>query len=118
MINLISSSRYKIDRKKIRKIITDFLLEKGYPKETTINIVMVGKNKMRAVSAKYKQEDVALPVLSFSYEDEKKSMTKDYPLGEVLICYPQAVLLAAQRFRKVEETLVKLIKHGVENIIK
>lgn len=117
MINLISSSRYKLDRKKLRKIVTDFLLEKGYPKETNINIVMVGKNKMRSISSKYKQENVALPVLSFSYEDQKNP-AKENTLGEVLICYPQAVLLAAERSKKVEETLVKLIKHGVENIIK
>lgn len=81
----------------------------GIDSSLTINLVFVGKNKMRKIAAKYKKENVALPVLSFDYGEK---------IGEVFICYPQAVLLAAQRNKKVEEILIYLIKHGIENILK
>jgi ssRNA-specific RNase YbeY (16S rRNA maturation enzyme) len=43
---------------------------------------------------------------------------KDNLLGEIFICYPQAVLLAAERNKKVETVIEQLIKHGIENVIK
>lgn len=38
-------------------------------------------------------------------------------LGEVFICYPQAVLLAAERNKKVNDILKWLIEHGVDNLV-
>lgn len=88
----------------------------GIPANEAINLVFVGKNKMREVAKTYKNEDVALPVLSFSY---RETVANEDPIfGEIIICYPQAVLLAAERNRKVEETLLSLIKHGMENLLK
>lgn len=116
MINIISSSRYKIDRKLIKKTAEDILTKYGLPANVILNVVFAGKKKMKTVAAKYKQENVALPVLSFSYIDEQKQDEK--PLGEILICYPQAVLLAAEKQKKVDNIILQLIKHGVENILR
>jgi len=108
MINIFSSSRYRINRKKIK----DSFKIDNY----TINISFVGKNKMRSLSKNYKREEIALPVLSFPYLCEK--IENENLLGEIVICYPQAVLLAAERNRRVEEIILQLIKHGVENLVK
>lgn len=104
MINIISSSRYKISRKKIKEAISV---------DENINIVFIGKNKMKSIANKYKRENIALPVLSFSYKDK----ADDIPTGEIFICYPQAVLLAAEREKRVDDMIISLIKHGIENII-
>jgi len=108
MINIFSSSRYRINRKKIK----DSFKIDNY----TINISFVGKNKMRSLSKNYKREEIALPVLSFPYLGEK--IENENLLGEIVICYPQAVLLAAERNRRVEEIILQLIKHEVENLVK
>lgn len=114
MINVISSSRYKINRKLIKKRTTDFLLEKGISQNNLINIVFVGRNKMRSISSQYKKENEALPVLSFLYDERQN----DNPLlGEIILCYPQAVLIAAQRNKKVDDTLMQLIEHGIKNLL-
>lgn len=115
MVNVVSSSRYKIDRKKIRQIADSILAEKGYSQGYVLNIIFVGKIKMRQIAKKYKKEDVALPVLSFPYKAEK--MGEERIIGEVFICYPQAVLLAAEREKKVEYILTELIRHGINNLI-
>jgi len=104
MINIISPSRYKVNRKKIKDAIKI---------DETINIIFIGKNKMKSIASKYKKEDIALPVLSFSYKEKK---TIDLPTGEIFICYPQAVLLAAERNKRVDDIIITLIKHGIENI--
>lgn len=109
MINVVTSSRYTIDRKKIRQLVNDYLSQKGIGSEYVLNVVFVGKNKMKVITKKYKNEDQALPVLSFAYEKS---------LGEVVICYPLALLLAAERSKKVDDMMVFLIKHGIDNLLK
>ncbi len=116
MINVVSSSRYTIDRKKIRHVIHSYLSEKGIGDEYVLNIVCVGKNKMKTVTAKYKKENEALPVLSFPYKNER---TEDgQMLGEIIVCYPLAILLAAERNKKVDDMMTFLIKHGIDNLLK
>lgn len=105
-----------MDRNRLRKSASDFLMVKGLPSNVTMNLIFVGKNKMKDLSKTYKKENEALPVLAFSYSDEK--IENEELLGEIVICYPQAVLLAAERNKKVEDTIITLIKHGVENLLK
>lgn len=115
MIQVVSTSRYKLNRKQLRTSVANLLLGKGVNPNYTVNIIFVGKKKMKQISATYKHEDVALPVLAFPYKEdvEEKKL-----LGEIFICYPQAVLLAAQKNKKVDVTLLQLIEHGIGNLLK
>lgn len=114
MINIYSSSRYKINKSGIKKY-TQTLLEKYEGQRPgTLNIAFVGKRKMKEVANEYKDENVALPILSFSYLHERKN--GDDLIGELIICYPQAVLLAAERDKKVDDMMYQLIEHGLQNI--
>jgi rRNA maturation RNase YbeY len=115
MINIVTSSRYKIDRPHLQKEIQIILDKYELPYEITLNVVFVGKRKMREIANTYKHEDVALPVLSFSYKDQMEH--NDNLLGEVILCYPQAVLLAAEKGKRVEVMFVQLIDHGIDNIM-
>lgn len=111
MVTILTSSRYKIDKKALRSFF-DSISSKHDIAEKVIHLVFVGKNKMRSVALKYKNEDTALPVLSFRYDIKKPDL-----FGEIVICYPQAVLLAAQRNRTVERMFEELIEHAVKNLV-
>ncbi len=100
----------------LKKELAVFLQKNGYTDDYALNLIFIGKNKMRQIALKYKQEDVALPVLSFAYIDDPHVQEKI--LGEVFICFPQAVLLAAERSKLVDDMILSLVRHGVENIIK
>jgi ssRNA-specific RNase YbeY (16S rRNA maturation enzyme) len=115
MISVISPSRYKVNKKQIKTFASNVMLENGIVTRHAVNIVFAGKKKLKDLSQKYKHENVALPVLTFVYNEPSDGQKY---LGEVLICYPQAVLLAAQKNKTVEETIIKLVKHGLDNIIK
>jgi ssRNA-specific RNase YbeY (16S rRNA maturation enzyme) len=108
-INIISSSRYKIERKKIKEFLLKIIGENAV-EFSSLNIIFVGKRKMKMIAEKYKNEKAALPVLTFYYKEQN--------IGEIFICYPQMILLAAERNKTVDYILDFLLKHGIENLIK
>ena len=116
MIHIFSSSRYKFDKKEIKEFAQSVLSRYHATDLVAVNIVFVGKRKMKDIARTYKNEDVALPVLSFPYQDEQKNT--ENVVGEVIICYPQAVLLAAERGKKVSVMMNQLIEHGIQNLYK
>lgn len=116
MINVICPSRYKIQRPIIKKYAEEALSAYEWPSSMTVNIIFVGKIKMRSIAKVYKQEDVALPVLTFHYDKNLDTNTEE--LGEIFICYPQAVLLAAEREKNVNQIMEFLISHAVSNLMK
>ena len=81
-----------------------------------LNLIFIGKTKMKSISSTYKNEDVALPVLSFPIRDNSNP-EKEF-IGEVFICYPQAILLAAERNKRVDDLMTELVEHGVRNLLK
>jgi len=109
IINIISSSRYKIERKRIK----DFLLKKinkNILELSCLNIIFIGNRKMKKIADRYKNEKETLPILTFYYQEEN--------IGEIFICYPQVVLLAAERDKTLDYIIDFLLNHGIENLIK
>jgi ssRNA-specific RNase YbeY (16S rRNA maturation enzyme) len=116
MINIISSSRYKINRQKIKTFVNNFFEKEQINPEYSLNIVFVGKNKMKVVTQKYKNEKETLPILSFKFDENVGE--KEILLGEIVICFPLVILLAAERNKRVDEMINDLVKHGIENLLK
>jgi rRNA maturation RNase YbeY len=82
----------------------------------SVTIVFVGKNKMRSIASTYKHEDVALPVLAFPYRNDTDM--EEPLLGEIFLCYPQVVLLAVERNKRLDALIDELIIHGLNNLLK
>lgn len=116
MLNLVCPTRYNIDKKLIRQFVAELYTTNHINIKQILNIVFVGARKMREVTNTYKHEDEALPVLAFPYRDI--DMEGEQLLGEIFLCYPQVVLLAAERNKKVDDMIARLIEHGFNNILK
>lgn len=116
MINIISSSRYKISRKKIKLFVQELFEKERISPEYSLNVVFVGKNKMKIFTEKYKNEKETLPILSFKYNENIGE--NEVLLGEVVICYPLVILLSAERNKRVDQVINELVKHGIENLLK
>jgi ssRNA-specific RNase YbeY (16S rRNA maturation enzyme) len=86
------------------------------PNKAVLNIVFIGRRKMREIANTYKHEDVALPVLAFPYKGEQ--IGEEELFGEVVLCYPQVVLLAAEREKKLDDMMEQLLDHGIKNLLK
>ena len=116
MINIISSSRYRIYKHSLLSYIESLLRKYSISEEAVLNVAFVGKRKMRDISNTYKHEDVALPVLAFPYKGEE--VESEHLLGEIVLCYPQVVLLAAERHKKLDDMIYQLVEHGLKNLLK
>ena len=66
-----------------------------------LSIVFLPEKEMRQLNKMYRQKDKVTDVLSF-----------ELPLGDILICYPQAKRQAAERGHTVKQEVVDLIIHG------
>ncbi|HLL60714.1 MAG TPA: rRNA maturation RNAse YbeY [Candidatus Nitrosocosmicus sp.] len=160
MVKIYTATRHKINKKYLLEETQKILTRNEIP-GYLVNIIFVGKRKMRDIANTYKHEDEALPVLSFTYrnnsvdsvtpsfspssakamEGRQSSLSieasakldevvpptepnteirneNEHLLGEVFICYPQAILLAAEREKGVEQTILQLIEHGIDNLLK
>lgn len=116
MIRIITSSRYIVDRKRVRVFVESFFQKHSIDLSHSLNIVFVGKTKMRSIASTYKHEDVALPVLAFPYRND--AGMGEHLLGEIFLCYPQVVLLAAERGKRLNVLIDELIEHGIKNLLK
>jgi len=116
MIHIITSSRYLVDKNRIRVCVEKTFSTLQVDPSLSVNIVFVGKNKMRSFASTYKHEDVALPVLAFPYRSD--TSLEEPLLGEIFLCYPQVVLLAAERNKRLDSMIDELIIHGIQNLLK
>ncbi len=116
MINIVTSSRYKINRQKIKLFVENIFEIEQLGSQFSLNVVFVGKNKMKSLTEKYKGEKETLPILSFPYNE--KIGDQEILLGEVVLCYPLVILLSAERNKRVDEMINELIKHGIKNLLK
>ena len=85
------------------------------PENSILNIVFVGKTKMKQLALKYKKENEPLPVLTFPLNEDTQ---EGKILGEIIICYPSAVLLAAEREKTVDKIIKFLIEHALDVLFK
>lgn len=116
MITIVVGNRYRVDVRACRKVAQDYLSRNGVSKDINLNIVFVGRRKMKSIASTYKNENVALPVLSFPYSKDD-DLIDEKLLGEIYICYPQIVLLAAEKDRSVGYVLEEILYHGIDNLI-
>ena len=120
MVNVAADPRHKIAKKRLRAFAGKLMADYGYGENYTLNIVFVGSRKMRDIAKKYKSSSKLHPVLSFSYLNKHGQIdetSENKLIGEIFICYPQAVLLAAERQKRVDNMLEELIEHAVKTII-
>lgn len=114
MITIHSPSRYRINKKQIKELVEKIIKQMDLDPTNSLNVVFVGKVSMKKYALTYKHENEALPVLSFPY---KEHIEGEKLLGEIILCYPQAVIFAAQRSKKVIDILEWLIKHAITNLV-
>lgn len=118
-IPIFVESRYKVDRKRIKKAISKVLTEHEIKGPVEISVAIVGDRKMRALSKKYKGEDKTRNVLSFSlFEGESTYLPREIlRLGDIVISYPQVIKEASEEEMLVDEKIDTLIEHGMLHLL-
>lgn len=118
-IPIYVESRYKVDRKHIKRTVEHVLKTKGMVGNVEVSVAIVGSRKMRTLNNKYRGMDKATNVLSFSQlEGEATVMPNDtLVLGDVIVCYPVAIEDAARDNMLVDRKISELVAHGLLHLL-
>ena len=118
-ILLFVESRYRVDRKRIRKTVVQTLQTNGVASPVEVSIALVGDRKMRSLSKQYKGEDKTRNILSFSLSEGEPVVlpTDILRLGDIVISYPAVVREAIRDEVMVEDRLNMLVEHGLMHLL-
>lgn len=118
-ILIFVESRYKINRKGIKKTVLDILDKNEVVGPVEVSIAVVGDRKMRELSKKYKGEDKTRNILSFSQieGEEVKTPNGVLRLGDIVLSFPQVINDAVRDEMLVDDKVNQLIEHGLMHLL-
>ena len=125
-IQIKADSRYAIDRRRIRATIARVLSEHRITAGMMVSVLVVGDRKMRVLNRDYHEIDATTDVLSFPYLDRQSATSdelfisppgEDQVLGDLVLCYPQAVKQAGEKQVLVDDELDFLVEHGMLHLL-
>lgn len=118
-ILLFVESRYRTNRKRIRKTVLDALKGNGVQGPVEVSIALVGDRKMRELSKKYKGEDKTRNILSFSLAEGEPTVlpTDILRLGDIVISYPEVIREAVRDEVLVDDRINMLVEHGLMHLL-
>lgn len=118
---ITKQSNYPVTVAPIKKKLADFLVKSGIVSDAEVSIALVGEAKMLELSKKYLKDKNLHNVLSFTPSEVKGNFV--YPpndiiqLGEIVVCYPQAVKEAKEENVLIDERVYELIEHGALHLL-
>ena len=116
---LFVESRYRTNRKRVRKTIIDTLKKHGVQGPVEVSVALVGDRKMRELSKKYKGEDKTRNILSFSLSEGEPTVlpTDVLRLGDIVISYPEVIREAVRDEVLVDDRINELVEHGLMHLM-
>jgi probable rRNA maturation factor len=118
MANLVlisSGSRYPINRKRVRETTLKYLENLGID-EAEVSVAIVGSRKIQELNKKYRNLDEPTTVLTFALE-EPRDEEGILRIGDIVISYPQARIIAEEDNLSMDEAIDKLLIHGLNNLL-
>jgi probable rRNA maturation factor len=121
-VNFNVSSRYGVNRKKLRLKAEEILAEHGLD-QVQLDVWIVGKRKIKELNETHLKHEGATDVLSFPQHE--KHQLNDFPLpegelihlGEVVISFPEAVERAKRYGKMVDDQLSFYLEHGLMHLL-
>ena len=119
-VPIFVESRYRANRKRIQSAIANLLKKHEIKGSVEVSVAIIGNRKMRELSKKYKREDKAHDILSFSQtEGETTYLPKDnvLRLGDIVISYPEVIKQASEEEMLVDDKIDELLEHGLNHLL-
>lgn len=115
MVEVTNLTRSKFDLD-IFKRITETVLKGERREGNDVSIALVCEARIKSINKKYRKKDRATDVLSFSFLEEKKSMSAG-GLGEILLC-PVYIKRNAKKLKlDYNKELRRTLIHGVLHLL-
>lgn len=117
---LFVESRYKLDRKRVKRTVARVLNEQQVVSPVEVSIAFVGSRKMKELSAKYKGDgEKDRNILSFPLSEGEPTVmpTDKLRLGDIVISYPFVIEEAAKQEKLVDDWIEELVEHGLLHLL-
>lgn len=122
-INILADAKFPFDREALRFHLREVLTKYKLTDKIEVNVLVVGKRKMSQLHHEYMQLDGATDVLSFPLndpEDDRPFMASPdgiLRLGDIVVCYSEAVKEALEKQCKLDTQLQFLAEHGLMHLL-
>lgn len=116
---ITKQSNYPVKVSVIKKKLAAFLAKNGIVSDAEVSVAIVGEKKMMEVG-KYLKDKKLHNVLSFTPTEVRNFV---YPpdnlihLGEIVVCYPQAVKESEDENVLIDERVYELVEHGALHLL-
>lgn len=113
-------SRYKVNRKRLKKAIAQTLDENGVKSPVEVSIAIVGDRKMAKLNKDFRGKDGTTNILSFPLQEGEKTIIPSdgiARLGDIVISYPVLIKESADEDMLVDDRAEMLIKHGLLHLM-
>lgn len=120
--NVYIGSRFLVDRNKLRQTVTRVLQAHNIT-NAQVDVSVVGRRKIVELNESKLHHEGQTDVLSFP-QHEKKQL-EDFPmpagipphLGDIVICFPEAVETAKRFGKLVDDQLCFYLEHGLMHLL-
>jgi len=113
---IASESRYPINRRKIKETVVSYLDRLGI-QDAEVSVAIVGSRKIKDLNKKWRNLAETTTVLTFALE-EPRGEDGILRIGDVVISYPEARLIAQEDDLSMDQAIEKLLIHGLNNLLK
>jgi len=122
-INILADAKYPVDRDYLREKLRRELTKNRLTEGVELTVFVVGKRKMSQLHKQYMGLSGPTDVLSFPLNDP----TDDRPflaspdgilrLGDIVVCYTEALEEALSKQVKIDEQVAYLAEHGLMHLL-
>lgn len=125
-VDVLADSKFPVNRKAIRERVFEVLEKMEMNGQITVSVLVVGDRKMRSLNKKYRKLNKTTDVLSFPTNDPSQpiddggflqAMDLGVHLGDIVVSYPQAVIIASEKNRLLDEVVGDLVEHGMMHLL-
>jgi len=121
-VSVSKQSNYPVTVTPIKKKLVNFFIKNGIVSDAEVSVAIVGEKKMMEIGRKYLKDGKLHNVLSFTQSPESGAGFTLPPdgiihLGDIIICFPEALREAKNDDVLIDEKVYALIEHGANHLL-
>lgn len=116
-LQITGSLSTRVDANRLRRAVETALAEEGVDRPAALTIVVVDDEEMSRFHAAYRGEPGPTDVLTFPFESPEGVAEEEFYLGDIVICWPQAVRQAEAEGHSWQDEVDLLAVHGVLHLL-
>lgn len=114
---IFKERRVKIKRKEIDNIIKKTAKLFKIPRKSYLSIAFIPPDVIKRLNYQYRKLNKTTDVLSFNNQTDKSYVFDHDFIGEIFICYKQAICQAKKNSITINQEIKKILAHGLVHLM-